>query len=147
MVRSLFVKRRNTYDGKISRGGQCIWEAGCWLKMGEGGGRRGEICLGCGRSTSYRDVGGRIKMITRRRDVAEKQVWDAGGEGKNVWDVGMPIIKTMGGGRQVKKSKRSKIVVGGGRREGGQKWHWEAGCRTKMKREAGCCTPVSPLNG
>ena len=55
-------------------------------------------------------------MITRRRDVAEKQVWDAGGEGKNVWDVGMPIIKTMGGGRQVKKSKRSKIVVGGGRR-------------------------------
>ena len=83
-------------------------------------------------------------MITRRRDVAEKQVWDAGGEGKNVWDVGMPIIKTMGGGRQVKKSKRSKIVVGGGRREGGQKWHWEAGCRTKMKREAGCCTPVSP---
>ena len=48
--------------------------------MGEGGGRRGEICLGCGRSTSYRDVGGRIKMITRRRDVAEKQVWDVGGE-------------------------------------------------------------------
>ena len=48
--------------------------------MGEGGGRRGEICLGCGRLTSYRDVGGRIKMITRRRDVAEKQVWDAGGE-------------------------------------------------------------------
>ena len=87
--------------------------------MGEGGGRRGEICLGCGRLTSYRDVGGRIKMITRRRDVAEKQVWDAGGEGKNVWDVGMPIIKTMGGGRQVKKSKRSKIVVGRGRWAGG----------------------------
>ena len=101
----------------LSEGGQCIWEAGCWLKMGEGGGRRGEICLGCGRSTSYRDVGGRNKMIMRRRDVAEKQVWDAGGEGKTVWDVGMPIIKTMGGGRQVKKVK--KVKNNSGRRDAG----------------------------
>jgi hypothetical protein len=31
-------------------------------------------------------------VITRRRDVAEKQLWDAGGEDKNVWDVEMPII-------------------------------------------------------
>ena len=41
-------------------------------KMGEGGGRRGEIYLGCGRLTSYRDVGGRSKMITRRRDIGKK---------------------------------------------------------------------------
>ena len=58
-------------------------------------------------------------MIMRRRDVAEKQVWDAGGEGKNVWDVGMPIIKTMGGGRQVKKVK--KVKNNSGRRDAGQK--------------------------
>ena len=56
----------------LSGGGQCIWEAGCWLKMGEGGGRRGEIYLGCGRLTSYRDVGGCSKMITRRRDIGKK---------------------------------------------------------------------------
>ena len=85
--------------------------------MGEGGGRRGEIYLGCGRLTSYRDVGGSSKMITRRRDVAEKQVWDAGGEGKNVWDVGMPIIKTTGGRRQVKNVK--KVKNSSGRREVG----------------------------
>ena len=33
-------------------------------------------------------------MITRRRDVGEKEVWDAGGEGKNVWDVGVPTQNT-----------------------------------------------------
>ena len=55
-----------------------------------------------------------------------------------------PSSKQWEAGGRSKKSKRSKIVVGGGRREGGQKWHWEAGCRTKMKREARCCTRVSP---
>ena len=30
-------------------------------------------------------------MITRRRDVAEKQLWDAGGEDKNVWDAEMHL--------------------------------------------------------
>ena len=119
----------------LFRGGQCIWEAGCWLKMGEGGGRRGEICLGCGRLTSYRDVGGRIKMITRRRDVAEKQVWDAGGEGKNVWDVGMPIIKTMGGGRQVKKVK--KVKNNSGRRDAGGRVKMAVGGGMQDKNEAG----------
>ena len=36
-------------------------------------------------------------MTTRRRDIGEKQVQDAGDEGKIVWDVGIPIIKVMGG--------------------------------------------------
>ena len=76
----------------FDRGGRYILEAGCWLKLGKGGGRRLEIHL---RAFSRRDAGGRNVMITRRRDVAEKQVWDSGGEAKNVWDAGMPIIETM----------------------------------------------------
>ena len=66
-------------------------------------------------------------MITRRRDVAEKQVWDAGGEGKNVWDVGMPIIKAMGGGRQVKTVKKVK----------NSSVRQEAGGRVKMALRGG----------
>ena len=74
-------------------------------------------------------------MITRRRDVAEKQVWDAGGEGKNVWDVGMSIIKTMGGGRQVKKVKMVKNSSG--RREAGGRVKMALGGGMQGKNEAG----------
>ena len=74
-------------------------------------------------------------MITRRRDVAEKQVWDAGGEGQNVWDVRMPIIKTMGGGRQVKKVK--KVKNNGGRRDAGGRVKMAVGGGMQDKNEAG----------
>ena len=74
-------------------------------------------------------------MITRRRDVAEKQVWDAGGEGKNVWDVGMPIIKTTGGRRQVKTVK--KVKNSSGRREAGGRVKLALGGGMQDKNEAG----------
>ena len=74
-------------------------------------------------------------MITRRRDVAEKQVWDAGSEDKNVWDVRMPIIKTMGGGRQVKKVK--KVKNSSGRREAGGRVKMALGGGMQDKNEAG----------
>ena len=48
------------------------------------------------------------------------------------------IILKLKMGKVVKKM----LEVGGG---GRVKWLWEAGCRTKMKREEGGCTPVSPL--
>ena len=74
-------------------------------------------------------------MITRRRDVAEKQVWDAGGEGKNVWDVGMPIIKTTGGRRQVKNVK--KVKKSSGRQEAGGRVKLALGGGMQDKNEAG----------
>ena len=100
------------------------------------------------RAFSRRDAGGHNVMITRRRDVAEKQVWDAGGEGKNVWDVGMPIIKTMGGGRQVKKVK--KVKNSSGRREAGGRVKMALGGGMQDKNEAGggmlypCVPPTLP---
>ena len=74
-------------------------------------------------------------MITRKRDVAGKQVWDAGGEGKNVWDVGMPIIKTTGGRRQVKNVK--KVKNSSGRREAGGRAKMALGGGMQDKNEAG----------
>ena len=49
------------------------------------------------REFSRRDAGGHNVIITRSRDVGKNQVWDAGCEGKNVLDVGIPITKAMGG--------------------------------------------------
>ena len=94
--------------GLLNRGGQCIWEAGCWQKIGEGGGRRRQIHLGCGRLTFYRDVGSCDKMITRRRDVGENQVWDVGDEGKNMWDVGFSYNGTCGRRHSTLRQKRSQ---------------------------------------
>ena len=74
-------------------------------------------------------------MITRRQDVAEEQVWDAGGEEKNVWDVGMPIIKTTGGRRQVKNVK--KVKNSSGRREAGGRAKMALGGGMQDKNEAG----------
>ena len=91
-----------------TEGGQCIWEAGYWQKTGEGGGRRHQIHLGCGRLTFYRDVGGCDKMITRRRDVGENQVWDVGDGGKNMWDVGFSYNGTCGRRHSTLRQKRSQ---------------------------------------
>ena len=99
---------RKVLDDLAIRGGQCIWEAGCWQKIGEGGGRRHQIHLGCGRLTFYRDVGGCDKMITRRRDVGENQVWDVGDEGKNMWDVGFSYNGTCGRRHSTLRQKRSQ---------------------------------------
>ena len=59
-----------------------------------GRGRREATSNPCGMwevdilSGGWEAVGGCDKMITRRRDVGEKQVWDVGDEEKNLWDEG-----------------------------------------------------------
>ena len=94
-------------------GGQCIWEAGVWPKSGEGAGGDLKFIWDMGgrlREFSRRDVGVHSVMITRRRDVGKKQVWDAGCEGKNVWDVGIPIAKAMGGSIRCHLISENKLV-------------------------------------
>ena len=64
---------------------------------------------------------------------------------KNVWDVAMPIIKTMGGGRQVKKVKKVKNSSGKGEVGGRVKMALRGGMQNKNKAGGEMVHPCVPL--
>ena len=83
--------------------------------------------------TSYRDVGGCDKLLTQRRDVGEKQVWDVGDEGKkpvgygiflqqNLWEVTFNIPT-----QTVKESESLALKMGQIVKDNTGSGRWEVG--------------------
>ena len=96
----------------IDRGGTVHLGGGMLAKNGRG--RREATSNPCGMlevdilSGGWEAVGGCDKMITRRRDVGEKQVWDVGDEEKNLWDEGFSYTGTCGRRHSTFRHKRSR---------------------------------------